>query len=50
MYNEAVEVIEKTDVKLVVIDQGNKVSGEWVKIKMNGYQDLKGYVFNGFLS
>ncbi|WP_299249056.1 SH3 domain-containing protein [uncultured Lacinutrix sp.] len=50
MYNEAVEIIEKTDVKLVVIDQGNKVSGEWVKIKMNGYQDLKGYVFNGFLS
>jgi hypothetical protein len=50
VYNEAVEVIEKTDVKLVVVDEGNKVSGEWVKIKMNGYQDLKGYVFNGFLS
>ena len=50
MYNEAVEVVEKTDVKLVVVDEGNKVSGEWVKIKMNGYQDLKGYVFNGFLS
>ena len=50
MYNEAVEVIEKTDVKLVVVDQGTKVSGEWVKIKMNGFQDLKGYVFNGFLS
>lgn len=50
MYNEAVEVIEKTDVKLVVVDEGKKVSGEWVKIKMNGYQDLKGYVFNGFLS
>lgn len=50
MYNEAVEVIEKTDVKLVVVDEGNKISGEWVKIKMNGYQDLKGYVFNGFLS
>ena len=50
MYNEAVEVVEKTDVKLVVVDDGNKVSGEWVKIKMNGYQDLKGYVFNGFLS
>ncbi|WP_052158315.1 SH3 domain-containing protein [Lacinutrix jangbogonensis] len=50
MYNEAVEVVEKTKVKLVVVDQGNKISGEWVKIKMNGYQDLKGYVFNGFLS
>ncbi|WP_452222774.1 SH3 domain-containing protein [Lacinutrix chionoecetis] len=50
MYNEAVEVVEKTDVKLVILDQGNKVSGEWVKIKMNGYEDLKGYVFNGFLS
>ncbi|AUC82864.1 SH3 domain-containing protein [Lacinutrix sp. Bg11-31] len=50
MYNEAVEVVEETNVKLVVIDQGNKISGEWVKIKMNGYQDLKGYVFNGFLS
>jgi len=50
MYNEAVEVVEKTDVKLVILDQGKKISGEWVKIKMNGYQDLKGYVFNGFLS
>lgn len=50
MYNEAVEVVEKTDVKLVVLDEGKKVSGVWVKIKMNGYQDLKGYVFNGFLS
>lgn len=50
MYNEAVEVVEKTDKKLVILDQGKKVEGEWVKIKMNGYQDLKGYVFNGFLS
>ncbi|WP_055436136.1 SH3 domain-containing protein [Lacinutrix algicola] len=50
MYNEAVEVIERTDKKLVILDQGKKVEGEWVKIKMNGYQDLKGYVFNGFLS
>jgi len=50
MYNEAVEVVERTDLKLVVVDDGKKVSGEWVKIKMNGYQDLKGYVFNGFLS
>lgn len=50
MFNEAVEIVEKTDVKLVILDQGNTVSGEWVKIKMNGYQDLKGYVFNGFLS
>lgn len=50
MYNEAVEVIEKTDVKLIVVDEGNKISGEWVKIKMNGSQGLQGYVFNGFLS
>lgn len=49
-YNEAVEVVEKTNVKLVVVDQGKQVSGEWVKIKMNGFQDLNGYVFNGFLS
>ena len=50
MYNEAVELVEKTKIKLVIVDEGNRISGEWVKIKMNGYQDLKGYVFNGFLS
>lgn len=48
LYNEAVEIIEKTGVKLVVLDDGNKVSGEWVK--MNSSKGIKGYIFNGFLS
>lgn len=50
LYNESVEIIENTNLKLVVIDQGKKVSGEWAKVKLNEYNDNVGYVFNGYLS
>ncbi|SDG83463.1 SH3 domain-containing protein [Winogradskyella thalassocola] len=46
-YGEAIGVLEKTDKKLVVLDGGKKVSGEWVKVETRNHI---GYVFNGYLS
>ncbi|WP_299121716.1 SH3 domain-containing protein [uncultured Winogradskyella sp.] len=46
-YGEAIGVIEKTDKKLVILDSGKKVSGEWVKVETRNHI---GYVFNGYLS
>ena len=46
-YGEAIGVLENTDIKLVVLDGGEKVSGEWVKVETRNHI---GYVFNGYLS
>lgn len=46
-YGEAIGVLEKTDEKLVILDGGKKVSGEWVKVETRNHI---GYVFNGYLS
>lgn len=46
-YGEAIGILEKTDKKLVVLDGGKKVSGEWVKVETRNHI---GYVFNGYLS
>ncbi|MBU2928164.1 SH3 domain-containing protein [Winogradskyella psychrotolerans] len=46
-YGQAIGVLEKTNNKLVVLDGGKKVSGEWVKVKTRNHI---GYVFNGYLS
>jgi CBS domain-containing protein len=46
-YGEAIGVLEETDIKLVVLDGGEKVSGEWVKVETRNHI---GYVFNGYLS
>ncbi len=46
-YAEAIGVLEETDIKLVVLDGGKKVSGEWVKVETRNHI---GYVFNGYLS
>lgn len=46
-YGEAIGVLEKTDKKLVIVDAGEKVSGEWVKVETRNHI---GYVFNGYLS
>ena len=46
-YGEAIGVLEKTDKKLVILDAGEKVSGEWVKVETRNHI---GYVFNGYLS
>ncbi|MBV7268957.1 SH3 domain-containing protein [Winogradskyella luteola] len=47
VYGEAIGIIEKTNKKLVVLDGGEKVSGEWVKVETRNHI---GYVFNGYLS
>jgi len=46
-YGQAIGVLEKTNHKLVVLDSGKKVSGEWVKVETRNHI---GYVFNGYLS
>jgi hypothetical protein len=46
-YGEAIGILEETDIKLVVVDAGEKVSGEWVKVASRNHT---GYVFNGYLS
>lgn len=46
-YGEVIGIIEKTDEKLVILDSGKKISGEWVKVETSNHI---GYVFNGYLS
>jgi len=46
-YGEAIGVLEKTDKKLVILDAGKKISGEWVKVETRTHI---GYVFDGYLS
>ncbi|MFP4844395.1 SH3 domain-containing protein [Winogradskyella sp. PE311] len=46
-YGEVIGVLEETDIKLVIVDAGKKVSGEWVKVETTNHI---GYVFNGYLS
>ena len=46
-YGEVIGVLEETDIKLVIIDAGEKVTGEWVKVETRNHI---GFVFNGYLS
>jgi hypothetical protein len=46
-YGEVIGVLEETDIKLVIVDAGVKISGEWVKVETRNHI---GYVFNGYLS
>ncbi|MFD1017167.1 SH3 domain-containing protein [Winogradskyella rapida] len=46
-YGEAIGVLENTDEKLVILDGGEKISGNWVKVETRQHI---GYVFNGYLS
>lgn len=46
-YGEVIGVLEETDIKLVIVDTGVKISGEWVKVETRNHI---GYVFNGYLS
>jgi CBS domain-containing protein len=46
-YGEVIGILEKTDEKLVILDGGKKISGEWVKVETRNHI---GYVFNGYLS
>ncbi len=47
VYGEVIGVLEETDIKLVIVDAGKKVAGEWVKVETRNHI---GYVFNGYLS
>ena len=48
-YSTAVKVFQNTGLELTIKDEGKDVTGEWVEVhEING--DLKGYVFNGFLT
>ena len=51
-YGTAVEITDYTDLQLDIVDNGEKLSGEWVKIRsIDAYEFFEeGYVFNGFLT
>lgn len=50
-YGTQVTLLESTNLKLDVLDKGQKISGEWVKVQANtSYIDIEAYVFNGYLS
>ncbi len=51
-YGTQLEIMEYSQLKLDVVDNGEKISGEWVKIMTtNEAEDVSaGYVFNGFLT
>ena len=51
-YGTQVEITEHTNLQLDVLDNGKKLSGEWVKIRgTHAYKFInEGYVFNGFLT
>ena len=46
-YGESIEISENTGEKLVIVDSGKTVSGNWVKIKT---RTKYGYVFDGYLA
>lgn len=48
-YGTEVEIIATTNQELTITDEGKKVSGYWVEVKI-GNTNKSGYVFNGFLT
>ena len=50
-YGTKVDVLERTGLHLDILDRGDKVSGEWVKINAHLPYDLvQGYVFDAYLT
>ena len=51
-YGTAIEITQHTNLQMDVMDNGEKLSGEWVKIRgIDAYEFFdEGYVFNGFLT
>jgi hypothetical protein len=50
-YGTILEIIEHTNLELDVMNNGKKLSGEWVKVRsIDAYDTFEGYVFNGFLT
>lgn len=51
-YGTVIEIIEHTNLQLDVVDNGKKLSGNWVKVRgIDAYEFFEeGYVFNGYLT
>lgn len=51
-YGTVLEISEYTNLKLDIVDNGNKLSGEWVKVRsVDAYEFFdEGFVFSGFLT
>jgi len=51
-YGSAIEITEHTQLQLDVVDNNEKISGEWVKIRSMEDDNYisEGFVFNGFLT
>ena len=50
-YGTKVTLLENTQLKLDVLDKGQIVSGQWVKVYANTpYSEIEAYVFDGYLS
>lgn len=49
-FGEKVQIIERTNQKLTVIDNENKIEARWYKITSLRDRSLKGYVFSGYLT
>ncbi|WP_439131199.1 SH3 domain-containing protein [Polaribacter sp.] len=47
--NTRVNIIEDTEISLQIKDDGKIINGNWIKVK-NFADDIKGYVFSGFLT
>ena len=48
--NTMTMISKKTGINLVIIDEGKKINGEWIKIYGFDNNDTQGYVFGGFLT
>jgi hypothetical protein len=51
-YTETLEVLEKTNIYLEIIDNGKTIKAEWYKVigKSEENKTLTGFVFSGFLT
>ncbi len=48
-YGTEVEIIDYTDIELIITDNGEEISGNWVEVRI-GTTHMTGFVFDGFLS
>lgn len=50
-YGTVLEITEHTNLQLDVMNNGEKLTGEWVRVRsLDAYNTFEGYVFNGFLT
>lgn len=49
-FGEKIQIIERTDTKLSMVENGNKIDARWYKITSGRNKSLTGYVFSGFLT